>query len=147
MAYLNPILLADDDEDDRMFFENAVLEIDPNLKIVQYPDGMELMKDISSFQNAGILFLDINMPKLNGYQCLIELRKEKKYQNLPIIIFSTAASGDLINSLFDAGADAFIVKPNDFRQWKSVINETIATDWRRESKRNINEFLIGSKKI
>jgi CheY-like chemotaxis protein len=140
MPYLNPILLADDDDDDRMFFENAVRETDSNLKVITYADGFELVRKISSVGNPGILFLDINMPKMNGLQCLLELRRQGKYDTLPIVIFSTSASYDLINKFYDAGANAFIVKPNDFNQWRSIIGKAISQGTEQFFKNTVNEF-------
>jgi CheY-like chemotaxis protein len=142
MAYLSPILLAEDDDDDSMFFEHAVQEIHPDLELIRYRDGVELMDRIAGVDNPGILFLDINMPRANGYQCLLQLRATKTFQELPIIIFSTAGSADLISKLYDAGADAFIVKPNDFNHWKSIVERTLNTDWKNFSSRDISKFVI-----
>jgi CheY-like chemotaxis protein len=141
MSYYNSILLAEDDDDDCMFFESALREINPALKFMRYPDGTKLMSEIDSVQNPGILFLDINMPKINGLECLAELRNQTKYKDLPILIFSTFASPDLVGRLYDAGASSFIVKPNDFDHWRSIIEKSITTDWKAISNRNVDDFV------
>lgn len=140
MTYLNPIVLAEDDDDDCMFFESAVQEMSAGLQLIRYADGMTLMSEIDNVQNPGILFLDINMPKVNGLQCLVELRKQTRYRDLPIIIFSTSASPDQIARLYHAGANGFIVKPNDFNHWKSIIEKSITTDWASTPRRTATDF-------
>ncbi len=88
------ILLADDDTDDCNFFKAALksLPIPTDLTVVN--DGEELMTYLSEktehLPNA--LFLDINMPRKNGFECLAEIKNNKKLKDLPVIMFSTSNS-------------------------------------------------------
>lgn len=88
------IILADDDEDDRLFFTDAFEEIKINTKVQTYKDGVELM-DYLNREDAilpQVLFLDLNMPKKNGIECLHEIKQNEKFKDLAIAIYSTSSS-------------------------------------------------------
>lgn len=117
------ILLADDDKDDRLFFSMALdaLTIPTDLSTVV--DGEKLMDYL--YENAeelpDVIFLDINMPRKSGIECLSEIKQHKKLKSLPVIMFSTSNSKDKIGMVFKKGADVYIHKPCDFSQLKQVI--------------------------
>ena len=117
------ILLADDDGDDCAFFTNALeaLQLSTSLQIVN--DGEQLMQLLNneSFKLPDVLFLDINMPRKNGLECLSEIKGNTKLKDLPVVIFSTSNSKDKISIVFKTGADVYIHKPGDFSQLKQVI--------------------------
>ncbi len=121
------ILLADDDIDDCHFFTEAleVLPVDTKLKIVN--DGVELMDYLSenTEQLPHVLFLDINMPRKNGFECLSEIKHHEQMKDLPVIMFSTSNERDKINILFKNGADVYIRKPSNFAQLVQVINHAL----------------------
>lgn len=123
------ILLADDDADDCIFFKQALkeLSIPTNLKIVN--DGEQLMNYLSENEsgNGGtdIIFLDINMPRKNGIECLSEIKRNEKLRHIPIVMFSTSNAWDTINMLFKSGAHVYIHKPSDFSQLKQVIHHAL----------------------
>jgi CheY-like chemotaxis protein len=118
------ILLADDDIDDCQFFKKALdtIAISSDLTIVN--DGDELMNYLleKSEHLPHVLFLDINMPKKNGIECLDEIEKLK---DLPVVMFSTSNSWSTIDKLFKSGAHVYIHKPSDFAQLKQVIHHAI----------------------
>ena len=72
-----------------------------------------------------VLFLDINMPRKNGVECLAEIKKNIKLKDLPVVMFSTTNGWDTINSLFNTGANVYIHKPGDFAQLKQVIQHAL----------------------
>lgn len=121
------ILLADDDIDDCHFFNEAleVLPVDTKLKIVN--DGVELMAYLSenTEQLPHVLFLDINMPRKNGFECLSEIKHHEQLKDLPVVMFSTSNERDKINILFKNGADVYIRKPSNFAQLVQVINHAL----------------------
>jgi CheY-like chemotaxis protein len=121
------ILLADDDFDDCRFFKRAMSELSVTTELEIVNDGEELMEYLekNSDNLPMALFLDINMPRRNGLECLTEIRKSEKYKDLPVIVFSTSNSWDTINMLFNTGAHVYIHKPNDFAQLKQVIHHAI----------------------
>lgn len=121
------ILLADDDLDDCRFFKKALESLDINSNLTIVNDGDALMKYLSEESETppNVLFLDINMPKKNGIECLEEIRKSAKLKDLPVVMFSTSNSWDTINKLFNSGAHVYIRKPSDFKQLKQVIHHAI----------------------
>lgn len=121
------LLLADDDEDDCLFFKEALdfLPLDISLSIVN--DGGELMKFLmSNFQNLpDILFLDLNMPRKNGFECLLEIKLIPELQTLPIIVFSTSIDANVVDSVYEKGVICYIQKPCDFSKLKKVIYDAL----------------------
>lgn len=117
------ILLADDDKDDCLFFEQALkeLSIAATLKVVN--DGEELMQLLTNETEEipDVLFLDINMPRKTGTECLEEIRKNERLINLPVVMLSTSNDPEKITRHFKIGANVYIHKPNDFSQLKQVI--------------------------
>ncbi len=121
------ILLADDDIDDCHFFKEALeaLPVITKLKIVN--DGEELMNYLTAkeVQLPHVLFLDINMPRKNGFECLSEIKQNEKLKDLPVVMFSTSGAQDKINILFKTGADVYIRKPANFSQLVQVIQHAL----------------------
>ena len=128
------ILLADDDTDDCHFFKQAVEELllSTNLTIVH--DGEQLMQHLSkgiTSQDSSplphVLFLDLNMPRKNGFECLSEIKLNTELKQLPVIIFSTSFEQEVVNRLYENGAQYFIRKPSEFSQFKKIIHQTFIT--------------------
>ncbi len=119
------VLLADDDADDRMFFEDAVNELELKVDFRTVKDGAGLMDYLlgSGIILPQILFLDLNMPFKNGFQCLDEIRCMKAFQNICIIIYSTTARPLDIETGYAKGANMFIQKPNSFPELKNMLNK------------------------
>jgi CheY-like chemotaxis protein len=139
------LLLADDDADDCMFFNEALKElpIDSSLKTVD--DGEQLMNLLQANPERlpDILFLDLNMPRKTGYQCLSEIKLNDKLKQLPVIIYSTSLNHEVVNLLYDEGADHYIRKPGDFAKLKKVIFRALTiVPQKRTQKRSRDNFII-----
>ena len=121
------ILLADDDFDDCHFFKEALEALPQNTALTIVHDGDELMKYLSHDTNPmpHVLFLDINMPRKNGFECLAEIKQNAWLKNLPVVMFSTSNAPDKINVLFKTGADVYICKPGNFAQLVQVIHHAL----------------------
>ena len=127
------ILLADDDTDDRFFFNKALKEIPIATHLTTVHDGEELMNYLSeNTENLpDILFLDLNMPRKTGFECLSEIKENKMLKELPVVMFSTSYpkdmnyERDIINTLLNIGAYDYIRKPGDFEQLKRAIHQAI----------------------
>lgn len=121
------ILLADDDMDDCKFFREALAELSIATHLTTVNDGQALMNRLSQSNEAipDVLFLDINMPRKSGSECLSEIRRNTKLKGLPVVMFSTSNAWDVINKLFMTGADVYIHKPSDFTQLKQVIQHAL----------------------
>jgi CheY-like chemotaxis protein len=121
------ILLADDDIDDCIFFKNALEELPISAHLTTVHDGEELMHYLSDNpeQLPHVLFLDINMPRKSGLECLSEIKRNPKFKDIPVVMFSTSNSWDTINTLFKSGSHVYIHKPSDFAQLKQVIQHAL----------------------
>ncbi len=125
-ALLN-ILLADDDMDDCLFFKKAVEELPVVTTLTIVNEGEQLMQLLTNEANElpHVLFLDLNMPRKNGFECLSEIKGNKKLHQLPVIIFSTSFEQEVVNQLFKNGAQYFIRKPSEFSQFKKIIQQAL----------------------
>lgn len=120
------ILLADDDQDDCLFFEEALEELGLNVHFSTVEDGEKLMLALTHTpQLPDVLFLDLNMPRKNGWECLLEITKNQKLKSLQVIIYSTSFDPKTINNLYEIGAKYYIRKPADFNALKSIISKAI----------------------
>ena len=128
------ILLADDDTDDCLFFKEAIDELLIPMKLTTVNDGEQLMQHLTYEVRAqnfspslpDILFLDINMPRKNGKECLTEIKLNSKLKHLPVIMFSTSYEKEVVNLLYNNGAHYFIRKPSEFLIFKKVIQQTLS---------------------
>jgi CheY-like chemotaxis protein len=123
------ILLADDDTDDCSFFKEAVEELLLSTQLTAVNDGEQLMQLLTNETNElpDVLFLDLNMPRKNGFECLSEIKGNQKLRQLPVIIFSTSFEQEVVNLLYKNGAQYFIRKPSEFSQFKKIIHQTFIT--------------------
>lgn len=139
------IILADDDEDDRLFFTDAFDELKINTKVQTYNDGAELMDYLNDEEAIlpEILFLDLNMPKKNGIECLKEIKANPKFSNIAVAIYSTSSSEEHIEETFVTGANIYIKKPSDFNVLKKVLSEVVTINWQYQtSGLNKDNFLL-----
>ncbi|AQS94420.1 response regulator [Polaribacter sp. BM10] len=139
------IILADDDEDDRLFFEDAFDELKINTKVSTFKDGLELMNYLNQEDSIlpKILFLDLNMPKKSGIECLTEIKKVDRLKDIAIVIYSTSASEEDIENTFVLGANVYIKKPNNFKKLKKVLSNVVTINWQYQtSGLNKDNFLL-----
>ncbi|MFT3920888.1 response regulator [Cloacibacterium sp.] len=139
------IILADDDEDDRLFFTDAFSELKINTKVNTFNDGVELMNYLNSDDAIlpQVLFLDLNMPKKNGLECLAEIKSNNKFEDIAIAIYSTSSSEEHIEETFVKGANIYIKKPSDFEMLKKVLSDVVAINWQyHTSGLNKDNFLL-----
>lgn len=127
------IYIADDDEDDRIFFTEAILEVDPDVILKEAQDGAELMEILHTLCDPlpEVIFLDLNMPKKNGFDCLEEIRKLKgAIREVKVIMFSTSSDPQDIDKALELGASFYAVKPSGFETLKAFLAEVLQMDWR-----------------
>ncbi len=122
------IFLADDDEDDRQFFEEVLEEISPQIRFITFDNGVDLIQNLLKSANVSpdYIFLDLNMPLMDGEECLQEIRNLRHLDQIPIIIYSTAIDFSKAERLRDKGANLYLKKPNSFSELKKAILNCIA---------------------
>jgi len=123
------ILLADDDESDQFLFKEVLGELKIKTIVHTVNDGVYLMEYLSQkdIPLPHLLFLDLNMPRKNGMDCLKEIRNSEDLNNISIVIYSTSASEKDIEEAFLNGANVYLKKPNEFRLLKQVLNKVVIT--------------------
>lgn len=137
------LLLADDDSDDRDLFVEALSFIDPTIIVTVKRDGEELMEYLD--QNSptiDAIFLDLNMPRKNGRECLVELRANPRYRGIPIIIYTTSLNPIDIEETFKHGATFFLRKPNSFEELKETLNAMLLSGFKHPGERSKDNFVI-----
>ncbi len=117
-------LYADDDPDDQEFFRSMVADIDPQLDVVMVNNGLELLQYLNTVEQAEKLpccvVLDINMPIWDGIRTLKALKVEDKLKSLPVIMFTTSRSLRDNELCLRLGAQAFITKPVNHKEFESL---------------------------
>lgn len=139
------ITLADDDEDDRLFFTEAFGELKINTRVNTVNDGVELMEFLNNENSIlpNVLFLDLNMPRKNGVECLLEIKQNDRFKDIAIAIYSTSSSEEHIEETFVNGANIYIKKPNDFNTLKKVLSDVVTLNWQyHTSGLNKDNFLL-----
>jgi CheY-like chemotaxis protein len=124
------IFLAEDDADDRMFFEDVLKEVSISTNLVMADDGVELMSVLEETvpPPPDIIFLDLNMPRKNGFECLKEIRQTDKLSKIPVIIFSTSDNAQAIDKTYSLGANFYMQKPRSFALLKKAIETVLSAD-------------------
>jgi CheY-like chemotaxis protein len=121
------IFLADDDQDDRMLFTEALINLGSFIDIRAFDNGVDLLATLLEPEVAlpDIIFLDLNMPLMNGEECLDNLKNEPKLSAIPVVIYSSYIDTELMAVLQGKGADHFLQKPNTFPNLQLRLEQVI----------------------
>lgn len=127
--YLVPILVADDDEDDRLLTRQAFEEGKLKNPIRFVNDGQELMDYLHqengyTAQNApmpGLILLDLNMPKMDGRECLKAIKENPKFKHIPVVVLTTSKNELDVYKTYNLGVNSFIIKPVSFREMVDIV--------------------------
>jgi CheY-like chemotaxis protein len=127
-TYLNSkFLLADDDADDAQIFQEALAGIAATIECKIAENGMKVFEWLSVHAyEPDVIFLDINMPQMSGWECLGKLKGSAEYQHIPVVMYSTSSAQKDIGMAYGAGASLFLTKPEDFRELCKIL-EIVAT--------------------
>lgn len=143
---LPKILLADDDSDDRDLFGEAASLINDQLNVTMAKDGEELLDVLIGRQfRPDLIFLDLNMPRKNGKECLVEINNHEELSKIPVIIFSTSLNPLDVEDTFNSGAHYFFRKPNSFEELKGILQKIIETGIENSTPRVREKFVLNSQ--
>ena len=144
------ILLADDDKADCHLFKDALAELPVSAHLTIVHNGEQVIEELTK-KGSGlpdVLFLDLNMPRKNGFATLGAIKRSSELQNLPVIIFSTASDKEMVKIVFRDSAHYYICKPNDFSQLKKVIYEALTLISQKDNPLPLEEdFMITGNSI
>ena len=114
-------LVIDDDTDDRELFCEALASVDPGINCIQAVDGKEALTRLSTKEHPDIIFLDINMPIMDGWQFLTQLKKQDGYKDIPVIVYTTSSTQKDKRIANDLGALCFITKPHAYSRLQNIL--------------------------
>ena len=129
------IYLVDDDVDDQLFFTDALREIDSGISCSIANNGREALEYLRQMTSLPeILFLDLNMPFMNGYECLSQLKNEQRLSRIPVVIFTTSNDPRDAEITHQLGAEVFLSKPNEFRLLREKLEKILALDFSADAQ-------------
>ncbi len=110
------ILMADDDSDDRFLFEEALMNIGTEVALVTANNGKQVIDLMpSTMKTPDLIFLDISMPLMDGWECLQYIKADEKFSEIPVIMYSTSDSKRDVDKSYELGATCFCTKPDNFK--------------------------------
>lgn len=125
------LLIVDDDADDRQLFIDAVKDFDEDIVCVSAKDGKEAL-DLLNDLNTSLpdyIFLDLRMPRFNGKRCLMEIKKNERLKEIPVIIYTTSRELEDSKELKEMGAIHFISKPANPEEVYFVVSFALEEQW------------------
>jgi CheY-like chemotaxis protein len=127
------VFIVDDDLDDREFFCEALHEIDENITCVCAGNGNEAIELLNQPQIVlpDYIFLDLNMPRLSGKQCLTLIKKMERFRHVPVIIFSTTRQYQEAEEAKKLGAALFLTKPSSYTELKKNLSLILSQAWNK----------------
>lgn len=141
MHQTKKIVIADDDEDDCLLFQDVLADLHVSTDLVFIANGRQLLDYLFETEEVpALIFLDMNMPLMDGMESLIEIRKHTRLQNVPVIIFSTSSHSQTVLDVYHAGANLFIRKPDSFEKMRKILLKVFEQDF--TTKHELNSFLI-----
>jgi CheY-like chemotaxis protein len=127
-AHLNRVVLADDDPDHGCLFAIVLKQVDPSKHLTVVKDGEALMHFLET-NVPDLLFLDLNMPCKNGFECLQEIRSKPELQQLPIVVYSSSVHMTDIQKSYIHKADLYMVKPFNSVHLRNALESILKMEW------------------
>jgi len=133
------ILVVDDDEDDRILLQAALMESEIHNPLDAVEDGEALMAylrreppfdDLRGSPLPGLVLLDLNMPRMDGREALRQLRADPSFQHIPVVVLTTSSNPEDVIATYRLGANSFITKPSTFERLAGTVR-TLAVYWLR----------------
>jgi len=127
---MNHVVLADDDPDHSLLFKKVLHQVDPSKKLTVVHNGLELMNFLSG-QVPDLIFLDLNMPCKNGYECLQEIRSNPATRETPVVVYSSSTHMTDIQNSYMHQADLYMVKPFNSVHLRNALENVLQMSWRK----------------
>lgn len=136
------ILYVDDDADDRDFFAQAIKKLETECQLTIVSNCMEAINLLEQSEKFDLLFLDINMPVIDGKACLQMLKSNHIYKDIPTIILTVSKSESEINEVYELGAHYHVIKPVAQINLVAALKIILSTDWRQPQPRPAKEQFV-----
>ncbi|OQP67415.1 hypothetical protein A3860_03440 [Niastella vici] len=127
------LFIIDDDEDDQLFINEAMKDLNIPFECFYANNGEVALKQLKDeiIPLPDFIFLDLNMPKLNGKECLIEIKKLPKYSGVPLIIYTTSSNQKDKQEIMQLGAHYFLTKPTRISELCNCLLNVFSMDWKK----------------
>jgi CheY-like chemotaxis protein len=137
------ILFVDDEEDDLIFFKEALEKLNIEYNLFNVQSCGEIFNEAKINGQFDIIFLDINMPVMDGKICLKELKASDKYKNVPVVIFTVSQSPEDIKEVYESGAHYYLIKPYAQLNFVAALKIIFSINWKgKPPVPSKNEFVI-----
>jgi PleD family two-component response regulator len=123
------VLLIDDDEDEEHIFKEALKKLHSSYKCMYIQDAEHGLKSLN-WLLPDYIFVDINMPKIDGFECLLQIKKLKKLKNVPVILYSTGANSSVKTKALELGAADCIAKTNSITSLAEKLYNILSINYR-----------------
>lgn len=139
---MKKFFLIDDDTDDIALFKEAISELNDSIMLQSATNGQDAMDKLNrgEVENPDVIFLDINMPVMNGWQFLLALKENSLYKHIPVIVFSTSLNQTDVNRALTLGALCFFSKPDDYSRLKEIVSVIAQNNNAQDILRAIEKF-------
>lgn len=129
--------IVDDDVDDLNLFMDAVKEVDPGIECISANNGEQALALLTDPESSlpDFIFLDLRMPRIDGKKCLVEIKKNERLKNVPVVIYTTSRDVEESKALKEMGAFYFVSKPNNPQEIYYLIS-FVMDEYRVASNRN-----------
>ncbi|HEX8333342.1 MAG TPA: response regulator [Segetibacter sp.] len=131
-ATITNLVIADDDEDDVDFFQEAVEMTCPRINLTVVKNGTQLISMLREMRKPDAILLDLNMPEKSGIECLTEIKGDALFSDVPVIIFSTSNSERDIKYCLNNGASYYYVKPKTFKGMMHIASDLCSGNLRNQ---------------
>ena len=117
------LFLADDDNDDAFLFAEILKEINPSIRLITAIDGEDALEKLTTKGALlpDVIFLDLNMPRMDGKECLAALKNDEKLRDIPVIMYTTSSQSRDIEETLQRGAICFITKPSSVKELREIL--------------------------
>jgi CheY-like chemotaxis protein len=125
---IRSVLLVDDDLDDQDIFRTALSEVDGSVELATANNGEDALQKLHGNSHyPDLIFLDINMPVLNGFDTLAQIKKDDSIKRIPVFIYTTSARVEDVERAKELGAIDCVKKPSDFSELCRFIGSVLNT--------------------
>ncbi|KAA2241725.1 response regulator [Chitinophaga agrisoli] len=128
---LTHVLLAEDDDDDYLVFSLAIDELSSVKVVLTRAENGDILMRLLDEKHPDLLFLDLLMPCKDGRQCIREIRANKQFDTLPIIVYSSLNDLQSIEFCYREGTNLYARKPSSVSDLKDILERIFAIDWKR----------------
>lgn len=136
------IILVDDDSDESYLFNEALEHSGLSITLINAHNGNQLYEYLESNSEPDLIFMDINMPYKDGLESLKEIRSNVAYKHLRIVMYSTTRVPANVNACYEAGADLFVIKPEDFDGMVKVVSKVCTTNWENFERPSVTKGFV-----